>query len=271
MQEREKREFQETIWCYYAKNKRDLPWRKPEPDGSFDPYKILVSEIMLQQTQVSRVVPKYEEFIQKFADFKTLAAAQLAEVLKLWSGLGYNRRAKFLHNAASQVVQLGALPKEQSELMKLSGIGTHTAGAIAAYAFNLPAIYIETNIRAVYLHHFFKDNFNVPDSQIMPLIVQTLDQKDARQWYWALMDYGTYVKATFENPSRRSKSHFRQSIFEGSKRQVRGNVLKQLTQKPQSLSQLNKVIPDERLEDVLHELILEQLISLNNKAYSLGR
>lgn len=159
--------LQETVWKYYHQHGRhDLPWRLPEPDGSFDPYKILVSEIMLQQTQVPRVLPKFTEFLTKFPTGQELAEASLGEVLAAWSGLGYNRRAKFLWQAAQKVVRDfgGELPHTFEALESLPGIGKNTAGAVAAYAYNQPAIFLETNIRTIFIHHFFRDADLVPDS-----------------------------------------------------------------------------------------------------------
>src|SRR6185437_9030478 len=150
--------FMAQLTAYYeAHGRHDLPWRLPAPDGSFDPYKILVSEVMLQQTQVGRVLPKYQQFLSRFPDVKSLATAPLGDVLKMWNGLGYNRRAKFLWLAAQKIVDGfgGVFPSDVQQLELLPGVGANTAGAIRVYAFNKPAIFIETNIRTVYIHHFF--------------------------------------------------------------------------------------------------------------------
>lgn len=260
----------------YKQNARDLPWRFPDPNGSFDPYKILVSEIMLQQTQVQRVTPKYQEFLKVFPDVHSLAQASLGDVLRLWSGLGYNRRAKFLWQAAQMVVTEhdGDFPAKQAELARLPGVGVNTAGAICVYAFNLPVVFIETNIRTVFIHHFFADRTDVCDTELKPLLEQALIEAQVqgvspREWYWALMDYGTHLKATVGNASRASKHYAKQSAFAGSKRQLRGMVLRELTDSAKTTQQLQEAIDDERLKTVLDDLLREGLIVQRNGRFGL--
>lgn len=280
--------FQKTVWDYYqTKGRHDLPWRQPEQNGTFDPYKIIVSEVMLQQTQVSRVIPKFLSFIAAFPTVQTLSAAPLSEVLKAWSGLGYNRRAKFLWQAASVVVHefCGQFPKTKEELTRLPGIGTNTAGAVLVYAYNQPEVFIETNIRTVFIHHFFKDRENVSDKEMYELVRLSLPNQEPeraarerihfdpgamrkprqrlshyRLWYWALMDYGTYLKQTVGNATRRSVHYAKQSRFEGSKRQIRGRILRLLGEVPQTKDMLKKSIADDRVDAVLEELVLEGFI-----------
>lgn len=261
------REFQETVWEYYRKHGRDLPWRRAEPDGSFDPYKIMVSEIMLQQTQAARVIPKYQEFLTLFPTVQSLAKAPLSDVLKTWSGLGYNRRAKFLWQA-SQAIK-AEFPHTLEGLVALSGIGANTAGAILAYAYNQPVVFIETNIRSVFIHHFFADKTDVHDKELLPLVEAALDYEHVREWYWALMDYGVYLKATIGNTSRNSKHYAKQSTFHGSKRQIRGQVIKMLTREPLSYETLSEHVMDPRLDGVLADLMKEQLIRANDQLYRL--
>jgi A/G-specific adenine glycosylase len=270
------REFVDIVWGYYAQQGRhDLPWRMPEPDGSFDPYKILVSELMLQQTQVARVIPKYYEFLAKFPDAAELAQASLGEVLITWSGLGYNRRAKYLWQAA-QLIQTdfaGMFPHTMSELVRLPGVGRNTAGAIVAYAYNQPAIFIETNIRTVIIHHFFKDQTNISDAQIDSILEQIFALEitaDYRQFYWAIMDYGTHLKQTVGNVSRASSSYSRQSPFHGSKRQLRGQVLKLLATKPLTQTDLLAALPDARTPAVLADLTSERMIAKTRGFYQLA-
>jgi A/G-specific adenine glycosylase len=263
--------FQEAVWDYYRREGRhDLPWRQAEPDGSHDPFKILVSEIMLQQTQVARVIPKYLEFTARFPSFAALAKAPLADVLVAWSGLGYNRRAKFLWQAAKQVVQEhgGHLPDTTVELSKLPGIGPNTAGAVLAYAHNKPVVFIETNIRTVYIHHFFADRQGITDREILDMVARTLPD-DARTWYWALMDYGTYLKQTVGNLNKLSKHYTKQSTFQGSRRQIRGQVLRLLAERSQTAASLRRQIDDERLESVLQDLVQEELLEKQGTAYRL--
>lgn len=262
--------FLETVWGYYRDyGRHDLPWRQPEPDGSFDSYKIMVSEIMLQQTQVPRVVPKYAEFLKRFPNVQSLAAAELGDVLRVWQGLGYNRRAKFLWQAAQKVTELGEFPAGQAELVKLPGIGSNTAGAILAYAHNEPAVFIETNIRTVYIYHFYGDRAEVDDQEIRELLDNTLDREQPREFYWALMDYGSHLKATVGNLNKVSKQYAKQSAFNGSRRQVRGAVLRALGGGPLTLVELRKMIPDKRIESVLQDLSAEGLIRTTRGTYSM--
>lgn len=269
---RETTKFNEILWDYYAAHGRhDLAWRQPEVDGTFDPYKILVSELMLQQTQVSRVIPKFNEFLMKFPNFTALAQASLAEVLIAWSGLGYNRRAKFLWQAA-QTVQTdfgGVFPSTAEQLVKLPGVGKNTAGAILAYAFNQPVVFIETNVRTVYIHHFFQDQVDIPDAAIDDLLQATLDRENPREFYWALMDYGSHLKQTVGNLNRYSKSYAKQSKFEGSRRQVRGQVLRALAGKTMTAEELAATIQDSRLPAVLEDLVTEGLVQQAGTSYAL--
>jgi A/G-specific adenine glycosylase len=302
----------EKIWDYFREHGRyDLPWRLPEGNGTFDPYKILVSEIMLQQTQVPRVIPKYTAFVAQFPTSSSLAAASLGTVLRAWQGLGYNRRAKFLWQAAQMIEQeyAGVLPHDQAALEHLPGVGRNTAGAIRAYAFNEPAVFIETNIRTVYIHHFFTDQSNVTDAIIIEELEKDLrnmgkrsdwsrfwrdsellrkgaDGKpkpegpqayawcDAsvshyRAWYWALMDYGSYLKSTAGNAAKASKSYTKQSRFQGSMRQLRGRVLKLLTDGQMAKADLFLELGDERSEPVIAGLVQEGIVRENDGSYSL--
>ncbi len=214
--------FRDLILSYYRAHGRDLPWRR-----TIDPYRILVSEIMLQQTQVERVAVKYREFLERFGDFESLARAPRSEVLLAWQGMGYNRRAIALQTTAQRVVDGygGRLPAAVETLATFPGIGKATASAICAYAFNMPVVYIETNIRRTFIHFFFQDREDVRDDEILPLVEQALYRENPREWYSALMDYGTGLKKRTANPNRRSASYTRQSRFEGSDRQVRGRIL----------------------------------------------
>lgn len=222
-------EFRNTVYRHYSEKGRDLPWRR-----THDPYRILVSEIMLQQTQVDRVIDKYEQFLAFFPDFRSLAEASLRAVLSAWQGLWYNRRALALQRTAQRVVTEyeGELPDSPEELQKLPGVGPATAGALAAFAFERPAVFIETNIRRVFLHFFFAGKAGVQDREIAPLVDQTLDRERIREWYYALMDYGAMQKKVEQNPNRRSAHYHRQAPFHDSDRQVRGLILKILLESP---------------------------------------
>ena len=160
------RKFEKTVWNYYAKHRRSFPWRE-----DITPYRIVVSEIMLQQTQVSRVVPKFQSFMRKFPDFETLAATPLREVLAEWQGLGYNRRGLQLKKLAEMVIATGDLPRTKEALIELPGIGPNTAGSILAFAYNIPQAFIETNIRSVFIYFFFKNSRRkVDDKEILKLV-----------------------------------------------------------------------------------------------------
>jgi A/G-specific adenine glycosylase len=221
--------FQELIYYYYKKHGRTLPWRK-----TTNPYCILVSEIMLQQTQVERVAGKYEQFISKFPDFAHLAEAPLHQVLEVWRGLGYNRRAVALKKIAQIVMDTfdATIPADLKTLMTLPGIGRATAAAISAFAFNTPVVFIETNVRTVFIHVFFQGKDDVKDADIYPLVEETLDRSNPREWYYALMDYGVILKKSYKNPSRKSAHHTKQPLFEGSNRQLRGIILNMLIENP---------------------------------------
>lgn len=220
--------FRRIVYAHYATNGRDLAWRKTR-----DPYHIVVSEIMLQQTQVPRVVEKYPVFIKKFPTITSLAAAPLSQVLAAWQGLGYNRRALLLQKLAQKVVaeHAGKVPRDVHTLETLPGIGKATAGSIAAFAFNRPSVFIETNIRSVFIHCFFPNRRSVSDEELLPVVAKAIDVKNPRKWYNALMDYGVYLKEREGNPSRKSAHYTRQSRFEGSNRQLRGKILKELLKK----------------------------------------
>lgn len=218
-------EFIARVWAHYDREGRDLPWRR-----TADPYRVLISEVMLQQTQVARVIPKYEAFLAAFPTVEALADAPLETLLGVWRGLGYNRRAIALRRAAGTIVEQhgGRVPDTLEALVALPGIGHATAAQVLAFAYNIGVPFIETNVRSVYLHEFFTDAEGVPDALILPLVEATLDHDRPREWFWALMDYGTHLKANLSNPSRRSAHHTRQSRFEGSNRQLRGRLLAEL-------------------------------------------
>ncbi len=267
--EKELRAFQTRVWNYYKQHNRPMPWRE---DTS--PYAIFVSEIMLQQTQVPRVIPKFEAFMAALPSFEALGKADNADVLQLWSGLGYNRRALNLKKAAQIVMHdfNGQLPDTMEDLVKLPGIGAATAGAILAYAFNKPVVYIETNIRAIYLHEFFPHEENVSDEVLLPLIEATVKKRNAREWYWALMDYGTMLKQTKGNAARRSKHYTKQSTFEGSVRQMRGILMRLFLEdssKCYTLEELMKRFDDGRIPQALTGLVKDGTLTDSNGNYSL--
>lgn len=251
--------FQELIWQKGRELYRDMPWRVDTR-----PYYVLVSELMLQQTQVDRVIPKFEAFVVAFPDVPALAVADLAQVLTLWQGLGYNRRAKYLHDAAKMIMTdfAGEFPATYAELLQLPGVGTNTAGAIMNYAYNVPTIFIETNIRTVYFHHFFTDGDKVNDSELMPLIEQTLDHDTPREFFWALMDYGNWLKKQGAGRITQSHHYKKQAPLKGSVREVRGQIITRLTGGDMPLATLQQMyVGDPRFITALAGLQRDGLVT----------
>ena len=264
------RVFRKIIYKNYWKNPRILPWRKTR-----DPYKILVSEIMLQQTQVERVLRKYRAFVKTFPDIVSLSKASLKDILTIWQGLGYNRRAISLKNIAETIVTNygGKIPSSQEALMKLPGIGRYTAAAIEAFAFNKPSVLIETNIRSVYIYFFFQAKNQVKDSEISSLIEKTLDKKNPREWYYALMDYGVFLKKTYANLNKKSSHYHRQSPFLGSNRQIRGMILKALVEEPGLTEKdilLQIGLEPEKISNNLKRLEYEGFLRKKRKKYTIA-
>lgn len=222
---------------HYRRHGRQFPWRQTR-----DPYRILVSELMLQQTRTSRVLRHFDPFVARFPNPRTLAAADRGEVLSLWRGLGYNRRAVALHRAAAMIEGRfgGAVPSETADLRALPGVGPATAGALQAFGFGLATVFVETNIRRAALHDLLPDRENVSDHELLPLLAEALDRADPRRWYHALMDYGASLARGGPNPNRRSAHYTRQSPFDGSNRQQRGQILKVLAARgPLTFSELS--------------------------------
>lgn len=252
-------EFQRLLAQKGEELYRSMPWR--EDTGA---YYVLVSELMLQQTQVPRVVPKFEAFIERFPDEQTLASASLADAVRMWQGLGYNRRAKFLHEAAKMIIEEfgGVFPESEADILRLPGVGKNTAGAIRAYAFNMPSIFVETNVRTVYIHHFFADNFAVDDKQIIELLEATIDRNNPRQFYQNLMDYGSWLKSQGVRNISQSRHYKKQAPLKGSVREVRGQIVQALSQGSVTESELRDSLQaDERFSPALAGLIRDGLVS----------
>lgn len=239
-------EFRMLVLSQGARLYRDLAWRNTR-----DPYAVWISEVMLQQTQVARVDGRWQRWLQRFPSYEALAAADSADVLAEWQGMGYNRRALSLWKAAQAIASRGSFPVEQTDLVALPGVGPATAAGIRAFAYDLPGVYLETNVRTVFLHELFAERVDVSDRELIPLVAAACPKRadhakdysseevgcpggprnndfhgDPRTWYYALLDYGAYLKRTLPNPSRRSRSHTVQSRFEGSHRQKRAEVLR---------------------------------------------
>ncbi len=261
-------EFRKTIWAFYKKQGRhDLPWRE-----TTDPYRILVSEVMLQQTQVERVIPYYKDFLKKFPNVRALARAPLSSVLISWQGLGYNRRPKMLHEAAKLVMKeyKGIMPTDPEALDALPGVGPYTARAVAAFSTNLDVVFIETNLRTVVMHHFFPKKEQVADAEILEILAKALPKGKGREWYAALMDYGAHLKRSGVRLNAKSKTYAKQSKFEGSPREARGSILKKLAQGPTSKAVLLKLLAAERsaqVEAQIGKLLTEKLIEKVGRWY----
>lgn len=260
-------EFRKTIREHYRRHRRDLPWRSTR-----NPYRVLVSEIMLQQTQVSRVIPKYRDFLRTFPNFRVLAAAPLRDVLQAWQGLGYNRRALYLLRLSAVVLgeHQGKLPRSPRLLLKLPGVGSATAGAVCAFAFNIPVPFVETNIRRAFIHWFFPDRGKVRDKEILGFLERTLDRKNPREWYWALMDYGAALRKKTGNPNKRSAHYAKQAPFRGSHRELRGKIIAILLKKKSAaMREFENVIGcgKDTLLKILTRLSREDFIEKQGNSY----
>lgn len=212
------RQLRHMIFRWWKDNRRDLPWRHTR-----DPYKILVSEVMLQQTQVSRVLPKYEEFLRTFPTVSSLAAASPAAVLTVWRGMGYNRRALYLKKTAEAIVSVykGKFPDSQPELIKLPGLGLYTARAIMVFAFEKNVAMVDTNIRQIITHYLFN---GLPQSEKVIHEAADMLVPIGRAWEWhqALMDYGALALTEEKKKMNLIK---KQKPFKDSDRYYRGRVV----------------------------------------------
>lgn len=253
----EPEEFRASVREAAALCARDLPWRR-----TIDPYAILVSEFMCQQTQVGRVVPKYLAWMERFPEPASVAQAEVSEILALWSGLGYNRRALALAESCSLISSAwsGGIPADENALLQLPGVGPYTARAVLVFAFNQPSVLIETNIRTVYIKHFFPGADAVSDREILKIAERCLDTRDSRAWHNALMDYGAEIKRVEGNHSRRALAYQPQTSFSTSFRRVRGAVLKALVGTGQAdVEALYAALPfsRENLEKAIDALVAE--------------
>jgi A/G-specific adenine glycosylase len=262
-------EFRLAVLDHFRERGRSFPWRETS-----EPWSILVSEVMLQQTQTERVLPYWLRWRSLWPDPASLAAAPLDVVLREWSGLGYNRRGRFLKDAAGEIVARfgGLVPAEAAALETLPGIGPYTARAIACFAFGATETFIETNIRAAVIHFFFADRGSVKDTELLPILERAMDRSDPRRWHWALMDYGAALKKIAPNPNRRSAHYVRQAPFEGSLRQARGAALKSLAVDGEAdlyeLAERTGLSPV-RLSDALAALSEDSLVAERGGRYSI--
>lgn len=258
--------FRRIVLSFYDNSAREFPWRETR-----DPYRILVSEVMLQQTQTSRVEERYPEFLRKFPTVRVLARAPQSEVLAMWQGMGYYRRARNLHRAAIVVCEEhgGVVPEDFKSLRRLPGVGDYTAAAVSAFAFNKPVAMIETNIRAVYLYAWYPDMRDVTDKELLSHIERTMDTKRARDWFYALMDFGVALKKARPGIHERSKHHVKQSAFEGSDRQLAARVLKAVLAAKSPISvksmDLGLAIDQARLMKAVERLERDKLITRTSR------
>ncbi len=246
-------EIHDKIFSWWQVNREAYPWRE-----TTDPYYILVSEIMLQQTQTTRVVPKYLAFIQKFPDLKTLAEASKGEILALWSGLGYNRRAIYLQQTAQSILQLDEFPRDPKALIKLPGIGVYTSRSIPIFAFNADIGTVDTNIRKV----FIAEGLATPDTkqnELFKIADRLVPKGRSRDWHNALMDYGSKIASKII-PKIRSTAE--RKPFHETDRHYRGIIIKKLLKSPMTSEQLQNdlKIGQKRLEALLQTLQTEGLI-----------
>jgi A/G-specific adenine glycosylase len=259
--------FRAMVYDFYRDHGRDFPWRRDR-----SPYSIFISEVMLQQTRTETVAARFPRFLEAFPGFMELARSPLEEILREWKGLGYNRRARNLQRSARMIVDEhnGLLPEDPAELVTLPGIGPATAASIAVYAFDRPEVFIETNIRSLFIYVFFPGEEDVHDRDIYPLVEQTLDRESPARWYSALMDIGVYVKSVSGNPSRKSRHFTRQKPFEGSRRQVRSRILEYLLDNPGSdMDTVERVLPASEHDprSVMDDLCKEGMVKENGKRY----
>jgi A/G-specific adenine glycosylase len=244
--------FQERVMTWWSKNARDLPWRHNPT-----PYEVLVSEVMLQQTQVSRVVPKYIEFLKEFPTLESLASASTKQLLTVWSGLGYNRRAIWLKEAANQIIERVEFPKDVDELRKLKGIGPYTSRSILIFAFNEDLATVDTNIRRVLIALGFADE-DTSDKELQEIADALLLKGKSSDWHNALMDYGS---AVLTSSSTGIEPTSKQPQFIGSVRKIRGLIVRMLT-KSESLSidEIASHLSNEENDSVDLKGVLDQLI-----------
>lgn len=267
--------FRRKILSWYQKNKRAMPWRKTS-----DPYKILVSEVMLQQTGVARVLPKYKEFLREFPTLRALAQSSDRKLLRVWQGLGYWRRVLYLKQTARKIARdyTGKFPKDIQTLETFPGIGPYTARALACFSFGSKEPFLDTNIRRVYLHFFFPDKKKVADAEILAVAKKALVRKNPREWHYALFDYGATVLAD-KTINRRSKQYHRQSPFEGSFRSFRTRVVRFLLAQPKnktSRSELEVFLKKElensprySSEEIIASLLRDKILKKSKMCYFL--
>lgn len=264
--------FRDHVLGFYRDWGRSFPWRETS-----DPYEVLLSEVMLQQTQTFRAEPKYRRFLELWPTFEDLAAAPLADLLYEWKGLGYNRRALYLSRAAKMTGQWGwTVPDDPVAIRSLPGVGKSTTAAILCFCYNERAVYLETNVRRVLLTCFFPDETGVKDRTLEALLARlALLNDDLKSWYYALMDYGVLLKELLPNANTRSAHYARQSRFENSNRQIRGLLIHILTEsgpkRTDDLLPLLSAFSGERVTRCLGQLEQEGFVEETEAGYAIRR
>jgi A/G-specific adenine glycosylase len=264
--------FLQTILGFYEGHGRQFIWRETS-----DPYRILLSEVMLQQTQTSRVIPKYELFLSLWPTLKDLAGVALDELLYHWKGLGYNRRALNLRRSAIASREWDwNLPTKQTELLSLPGVGKATAAAIGAFSYRERTIYLETNIRRVLLHCFYPDQEGVKDKELELLLGRLVQLvEDPKAWYYALMDFGVLLKHLLPNANTRSAHYTKQAKFENSNRQIRGQLIHLLSdtgaKEQQQVTTLLSHFEEERVLYCLGQLEKEGFVEETEGTYRIAK
>lgn len=274
---KDREDFTALVYRHHrTRGRHTLPWRvfSPSTKESVRAWHILVSEVMLQQTQVERVLPYYRRFIRKYPSPRTLAEAPLKDVLVLWQGLGYNRRARMLHEAGKVIVKnhQGVMPITYEELRALPGVGDYTASAVRAFAYNKEAVLLETNIRTAITHHFFSKRESVPDSSVREALGLLMPGENVRNWYSALMDYGAHLKASGVRINAKSTHYTKQKPFKGSVRELRGAILKELLARSRTRASLIMLFGKERRDAsviALDALCAEGMIIKKRNIYAL--
>lgn len=256
------KKIQQEIFQFYKQHKRDLPWRK-----TTDPYKILVSEFMLQQTQVSRVVDYYTQWMKKWPTIQKLANEEYKNVLRAWIGLGYNRRAMYLHNTAKIIMEKfsGDIVTAVKHYEDLPGIGQYTSKAIQIFSTNANIATVDTNIRRIFINEFNLEE-SISEKDLFQLAERCLPLGKSRDWHNALMDYGA-IRLTSKKTGIKPKTQ--QSQFDGSDRQIRGKILRALLEEDQSMYQLQQKLQvnKKRLLNILTKMIKEKTISQTNEHF----
>jgi A/G-specific adenine glycosylase len=266
--------FTPDVLAWGAPRLRDLPWRRTR-----DPWAVLVSEVMLQQTQVVRVIPRWEAFLARFPTPAACARASLGDVLREWQGLGYPRRARNLHGTAQTVTELGGFPRDLDGLMALPGIGAYTARALLAFAFELDAAVVDTNIARVYAR---VSGSSLTARQVQAIADEACPAGDAWVWNQCLMDLGavlcrparpgceqcpvrhacTWATTGGVDPATGSSGvSTRQARFEGSERQARGRLMKAISVGPVAVTDVPTVMrrDEATAQRLLGALVAERL------------